>query len=52
MDQGSVVAVGPPAEVLADPAVLRSYLGEDQAAINRSGPGARQSATGAHDPRG
>jgi ABC-type branched-subunit amino acid transport system ATPase component len=52
MDQGRVVAVGPPAEVLADPAVLRSYLGEDQAAINRSGPGTRQPATGAHDPRG
>jgi ABC-type branched-subunit amino acid transport system ATPase component/ABC-type branched-subunit amino acid transport system permease subunit len=52
MDQGRVVAVGPPAEVLADPAVLRSYLGEDQAAINRSGPGTPQPATGAHDPRG
>jgi ABC-type branched-subunit amino acid transport system ATPase component/ABC-type branched-subunit amino acid transport system permease subunit len=52
MDQGRVVAVGPPAGVLTDPAVLRSYLGEDQAAINRSGPGTRQPATGAHDPRG
>jgi ABC-type branched-subunit amino acid transport system ATPase component len=52
MDQGRVVAAGPPADVLADPAVLRSYLGEDQAAINRSGPGTHQPATGAHDPRG
>ncbi|HKH05550.1 MAG TPA: ATP-binding cassette domain-containing protein, partial [Acidimicrobiales bacterium] len=37
MDQGRVVAVGPPAAVLSDPAVLRSYVGEDHAAIRRSG---------------
>jgi ABC-type branched-subunit amino acid transport system ATPase component/ABC-type branched-subunit amino acid transport system permease subunit len=40
MDQGRVVAVGTPATVLTDPVVLRSYLGDDQAAINRSGGGA------------
>jgi ABC-type branched-subunit amino acid transport system ATPase component/ABC-type branched-subunit amino acid transport system permease subunit len=44
MDQGRVVAVGPPAEVLADPAVLASYLGDDQTAIHRSGTG-RTTAT-------
>jgi ABC-type branched-subunit amino acid transport system ATPase component len=37
MDQGRVVAVGPPAAVLSDPAVLRSYVGDDHAAIRRSG---------------
>lgn len=38
MDQGTVIAVGPPEQVLADPAVIASYLGTDQAAIDRSGP--------------
>jgi ABC-type branched-subunit amino acid transport system ATPase component len=54
MDQGRVVATGPPDEVLADPAVLRSYLGDDQAATGRSGPGVHRPAqdpTAAH-PRG
>jgi len=37
MDQGQVVATGPPAEVLAVPAVVASYLGADHAAVNRSG---------------
>jgi branched-chain amino acid transport system permease protein len=37
MDQGRVVAVGTPAEVLHDPVVLRSYLGDQQGAIRRSG---------------
>jgi ABC-type branched-subunit amino acid transport system ATPase component/branched-subunit amino acid ABC-type transport system permease component len=37
MDQGRVVATGPPAEVLAVPAVVASYLGPDHAAVNRSG---------------
>ncbi len=40
MDQGRVVAVGTPSDVLTDPVVLRSYLGDEQAAINRSGAGA------------
>jgi len=37
MDQGRVVATGPPDEVLALPAVVASYLGTDDAAVNRSG---------------
>jgi branched-chain amino acid transport system ATP-binding protein len=37
MDQGRVVATGAPADVLAVPAVVASYLGPDHAAVNRSG---------------
>lgn len=35
---GQVIASGSPAEVIADPAVISSYLGTDEVAINRSGP--------------
>ena len=52
MDQGRVVATGPPAAVLSDPAVLSSYLGDDQTAINRSGPAPDVPAGAAPDPRG
>jgi branched-chain amino acid transport system ATP-binding protein len=37
MDLGRVIASGPPNEVVNDPHVVASYLGEDQAAIARSG---------------
>jgi ABC-type branched-subunit amino acid transport system ATPase component/ABC-type branched-subunit amino acid transport system permease subunit len=37
MELGSVIASGTPEDVLADPAVVASYLGTDAAAINRSG---------------
>ncbi len=37
LDQGSVLARGTPAEVLADPQVVASYLGSNEAAIARSG---------------
>jgi branched-chain amino acid transport system ATP-binding protein len=37
MDRGRVLAIGRPADVLADPTVVSSYLGDDPAAINRSG---------------
>jgi len=37
LDLGAVIATGEPNEVLADPAVISSYLGTDQTAINRSG---------------
>ncbi len=37
LDQGRVVATGRPADVLADPAVVQSYLGTDAAALGRSG---------------
>jgi len=36
MDQGAVIANGQPADVLADPAVVASYLGTDSTAIHRS----------------
>ncbi|HEY5699988.1 MAG TPA: MFS transporter [Acidimicrobiales bacterium] len=37
MDQGAVIADGPPGEVLSDGAVVASYLGSDRHAIARSG---------------
>jgi branched-chain amino acid transport system ATP-binding protein len=37
MDQGMVVAEGDPADVLAHPDVLESYLGNDVVARQRSG---------------
>ena len=36
MDRGRILAVGTPAEVLSDPAVVSSYLGDNDAAVNRS----------------
>jgi branched-chain amino acid transport system ATP-binding protein len=41
MDLGAVVAEGDPGEVVHDPKVVASYLGTDEAAIARSGGGAR-----------
>ena len=43
MHLGRVIAAGAPDDVLADPAVVASYLGTDAASINRSGkaPGRR-----------
>jgi branched-chain amino acid transport system ATP-binding protein len=38
LDQGRVVTIGTPDEVLAHPEVVESYLGGDRAAIGRSGP--------------
>jgi len=37
MDLGRVIASGAPDEVVHDPQVVASYLGDDQAAIARSG---------------
>ena len=37
LDLGRVVTSGPPSEVLAHPAVVASYLGEDRTTIDRSG---------------
>ncbi|HUC36182.1 MAG TPA: ATP-binding cassette domain-containing protein [Acidimicrobiales bacterium] len=37
LELGAVIAEGTPAEVLAHPAVIASYLGTDEASINRSG---------------
>jgi branched-chain amino acid transport system ATP-binding protein len=45
MDQGAVIAEGPPAEVVADPAVVASYLGTDRTAIARSGERSTEDAT-------
>lgn len=45
MDQGRIVTVGPPAEVLEHPEVIASYLGTGTTARDRSGP----IGTGPHD---
>lgn len=37
LDQGRIVTSGRPADVLADPRVMQSYLGTDAAALARSG---------------
>ncbi len=37
LEQGRVIATGPPADVLAHPDVIESYLGTSSAAITRSG---------------
>lgn len=39
LDTGSVIFEGPPDDVLEHPLVVQSYLGVDDAAINRSGSG-------------
>ena len=44
---GRVLTSGPPAQVLADPRVVASYLGEDAAAVNRSGSGTAPRSGGA-----
>jgi len=36
LEAGRVIAAGPPAQVRSDPAVIASYLGSDDRAINRS----------------
>ncbi|MHB1446173.1 MAG: ATP-binding cassette domain-containing protein [Acidimicrobiales bacterium] len=38
MHLGAVIAEGQPAAVLSDPAVVASYLGQDEVTISRSGP--------------
>ena len=38
MHLGAVISEGTPSEVLSDPAVIASYLGDDEVAIGRSGP--------------
>ena len=40
LDRGRVVAVGRPDEVLADPEVQRTYLGDDAARLSEDGAGA------------
>jgi ABC-type branched-subunit amino acid transport system ATPase component/branched-subunit amino acid ABC-type transport system permease component len=42
LELGAVIAEGAPADVLAHPAVIASYLGTDEAVIHRSGTRARK----------
>jgi ABC-type branched-subunit amino acid transport system ATPase component len=43
LDLGMVIADGPSEDVVHDPRVVSSYLGDNQAAISRSGPGSSTS---------
>lgn len=45
LDQGRLITIGTPAEVLAHPDVVESYLGGDRAVISRSGPASAAGAT-------
>jgi ABC-type branched-subunit amino acid transport system ATPase component len=45
LELGAVIAEGPPADVLTHPAVIASYLGTDEQAINRSGSRAAATAS-------
>jgi hypothetical protein len=51
MDRGRVLAVGTPAAVLSDPAVVSSYLGDNDAAVNRSDVNASGRAAAADPER-
>jgi branched-chain amino acid transport system ATP-binding protein len=46
LEQGAVITSGTPAEVLAHPDVIESYLGNNDAARERSGAGAPPSTNG------
>ncbi len=39
LEAGSVISSGAPAQVLSDPLVVASYLGQDRSVVERSGPG-------------
>jgi ABC-type branched-subunit amino acid transport system ATPase component/predicted MFS family arabinose efflux permease len=43
LDLGEIVATGTPAEVIRDPKVVASYLGESETVVARSGPRLEQS---------
>ena len=46
LELGAVIATGTPDEVLSHPRVIASYLGTDEATIERSGSKRRISANG------
>ena len=45
LELGHPMAIGTPEEVIADPRVVASYLGSDEATINRSSAGTQVSGT-------
>ena len=45
LEAGSQIAAGAPAQVLSDPLVVASYLGQDRSVVHRSGSGAPPGAT-------
>jgi ABC-type lipopolysaccharide export system ATPase subunit len=47
LELGRVIAEGTPAEVISDAHVIASYLGEDEAAVARSGARAALAQAGA-----
>src|SRR5213078_4907638 len=51
LELGGVIATGTPVEVLEHPRVIESYLGTNEAAINRSGAQGKNSSDADPEPK-